>query len=294
MRLRDIHELDCIKNIAAIPLNNLTKKYFIEKSIKIDLDTCLGWNHRFLNDLNSNLSQRFLKIIDEGRLVLYKKHFFIQNIGEYQIDTKEIHMTLTKNFEDIGTLLHESIHEFTVNEDSLEDPLFNFFRETPTIASEFILEDYLLKEKFNIPGLYNLGNLNNFYMQNNAITIMIKLKLLEYFLARGSFDAKEFIGLFPKANFYDVKNVLKEVKFDGELGLMYEFPYILGTLISFDTLNNMQKLDDSISIFKKGDLSPLIDEYKLDFDIKNDQIIIPDNTIKRLEKSYQKTMQKRG
>ena len=56
----------------------------------------------------------------------------------------------------------------------------------------------------------------------------------------------------------------------------------------------MQKLDDSISIFKKGDLSPLIDEYNLNLDFKNDQIIIPDSTIKRLEKSYQKTMQKRG
>ena len=80
-----------------------------------------------------------MTIIAEKCLILYKKHFFIQNIGEYQFDTKEIHMTLTKKFEDIGILLHESIHEFTFNDNSFEDPLFDFFRDTPTIASEFIL-----------------------------------------------------------------------------------------------------------------------------------------------------------
>ena len=148
-RSMEVNSLKETAKLAKIIIDNtprITKESFEEY---VSLNDSINIVGNFLYDLNDNYSSMYFNILQEKNIYKGKEEpsvefipFKGKDLSEVRSDGKVI-ISYQNNINDIYSITHEIIHKFSQpkHQNSI---IKSYLGETSTIATEFLMEDYLL------------------------------------------------------------------------------------------------------------------------------------------------------
>ena len=197
----------------------------------------------------------------------------------------EIYIPVTETIGDAFAILHESFHEFNdYNEININSISRNHLSEGVSMASEFLFEDYLKKQKIND---YNYGPYEIIkYIEEITKLVLVKLKVIKTYLN----DKNTYM-------FYDIvyktkidKELLRQIN---DFIYMNEFRYIVGILIAsqINDFKTLRIINESINQY---DLNLIIKILGLNGKQEKNYVKYDEKTLYKTNDDLKKLLKKKG
>lgn len=311
-RSMEVNSLKQTAKLAKIIVNNtpsITKESFEEY---VSLNDSINIVGNFLYNLNDNYSSMYFNILQEKNVYKGKEEpsvefipFKGKDLSEVRSDGKVI-ISYQNNINDIYSIAHEIIHKFSQpkHQNSI---IKSYLGETSTIATEFLMENYLLNNtsysKEEIIKRKQNRLVDTYF---DASAVLFEYTLLELYKKDGKITKESLLNylnnLSKNSKEYEIFSIkgeeyLNEVVNKGNLQFPIRQRYVIGTALACDFLKK-----DTNDVAKKEELSYLIgilghsnftikDDInilkKLDIPIfSSDSIELSSSSIKRLSKNY--------
>lgn len=302
------HNLDDIENlleVTEIVYNNI--KNYKEMNFKLDkvkLTNNIKYVSNFLKSNDINYNKKLLELLNNNIFTFerFDNEKWLYNSDNNIIKTKtnnktpyswinpetkehEIYIPVTETISDAFSILHESFHEFNnYNELTFNSISRNHLSEGVSMASEFLLEDYLKKEKINN---YNYGPYENIkYIEEITKLVLTKLQVIKLYLQ----DKNTYM-------FYDIiyktkidKELLRQIK---DFIYMNEFRYIIGILLA-SQINDFKTLRIMNESINQYDLDLIVKILGLNGKQIKNYVKYDDKSLYKFDNDLKKLLKRRG
>lgn len=283
-----------VKNLNDIILKNTCFPKEVYYKRKIKLNNAIRLSYSFLECVNESYASYFEERLFDGT-ILFSQDF---EIGESYYDCnankRVINIPITESIEDSYVIIHEILHDMNLDE-TIDSKCRVLITEAISILGELLFRDFLIKNNL-LKRDANKVILNIFYSIHKISSLTdLELNIINEYLKIG-YVSMNFLKsiLFNYEDDVIDKSILNSGK---ELEIDYNQRYIIGIFFAcyiYDRIKKYPKmigeLMDINSIMNSVFFEDII--YYLNLDIKSDDeyILLTASSLKKLEKTYKKTL----
>lgn len=303
------HNLEDIENlleVTQIVYNNI--KDYKKMNFRLDevkLANNIKYVSNFLKTNNINYNQKLLDLLNNDVFIFERfdnEKYIYYSKNDAEVKTKinnktpyswinpetlkhEIYIPVTNTIGDAFSILHESFHEFNnYNIMTLNSISRNHLSEGVSMASEFLLEDYLKKQKINN---YNYGPYENIkYIEEITKLVLTKLQVIKLYLQDK--NTYMFYDIVYKTNID--KELLRQIK---DFIYMNEFRYIIGILLA-SQINDFKTLKIMNESINEYDLNLAVKILGLNGNQIKNYVKYDEKSLHKVDDDLKKLLKRRG
>ena len=280
-----LDNLDEVVKLAKVFLEN----YYDTDILTYDDDVLLLDSINISRDFFLTLSEDYLNRLDEifysediydGKIDNVVSFFKVPKKLTYQFNRSgvdedgKVFIDYNETLEDVFNIVHEFTHRFSFIKNN-NSSLKKIFGETPTILSELLVEEYLLKNNSFSENEIFKHKINRFKaVYDDSLSILVQSILISLYKENGFINDKILINYL---NSLDKESKLYEILFTNGLSLIKDIikresidfynrqRYVIGFFCALKMKNdgNINDFKELVEVLKKDDISTLEDQEKL-------------------------------
>lgn len=278
------------------------KNYYADNNFRkyVSKLNAIKYANEFLRTLNPKYEEKLNQNISDGTTTFTT----YEDVGEAFVDVvddkKVMMIPIENDLIDSFALVHEQIHDTTMEVHEFSD-VWDYFCETPSILSEFLMKDYLEKNNFDKKELNRISKSTKTSFAYIALLVKTEIMLLKEVLTTGYINKKSIFDITSEITnicgneeiTYEVFTHAIDELYDYEnLFYYYNLRYVIGDVLASYLHNKILKdpklLKEFASYneyFKNLDIEEVFMSIGLDMNEEtyND---IDSESYKKLEKAY--------
>jgi len=293
-----LEEFVFVESLVNIILSNKVKIKQVYYHSSMDLLASIAHSIEFIKSIDHRYSDMVREIIFSDSLNFITKHNDDKlSCVSLLNDKKIIDFYVRNTIEDSYTITHECFH--FINLDLIHySTNWSLITETISMTAEGLQKEYFKSRKFKD---YRNNDINTFYaVKYKAVQLDFEIKLMKYYLKHKEVDDIFINSILDNNKFYmecimdDINNVIisEQLQFYKHQG--YIIGGLLSSLLVNKIINNPDDINMLIELNDNCNNCSFVDtlEYLGLKVIDKDNIILSDDSIKLLEKEYQKRLSK--
>lgn len=310
--IKDLDVMIFICELLISSMNDFDNGY-IPYSEKVNINDSISIIESFLSELNPLYQMEFNSIMhetyvdDNGKKIPTIEFARVNSPleDESNVDITSVStINYTETLYDVFTLVHEMFHEFNLEPNNEDDYARDILTETISITSEFLLEDYLIKEGICTREA-SLNKHDRFtYSYISASKVIFESTLINLYLKNGKISNEiinEYINSLDKKSItYHIFNtyyneLLIDILNNKTLNFVRNYRYVLGVVLASDIHNRILESEDNKDILfnmnhrlpVSNALKSILKDADLDFykRSKNKSLVLNDRIVSRLMSS---------
>lgn len=278
------------------------KNYYADNNFRkyVSKLNAIKYANEFLRTLNPKYEEKLNQNISDGTTTFTT----YEDVGEAFVDVvddkKVMMIPIENDLIDSFALVHEQIHDTTMEVHEFSD-VWDYFCETPSILSEFLMKDYLEKNNFDKKELNRISKSTKTSFAYIALLVKTEIMLLKEVLTTGYINKKSIFDITSEITnicgneeiTYEVFTHAIDELYDYEnLFYYYNLRYVIGDVLASylhdKILKDPKLLKEFASYneyFKNLDIEEVFMSIGLDMNEEtyND---IDGESYKKLEKAY--------
>lgn len=296
-KIKDENSFNFIKNLIDIFERHYNESYIANYKKKISFNKNYRYSYQFLKAINPSYAEYLKKCKKDGTIELLQMNKNDELAYCDCVDGEpKIYLSLSDTLEDSYNLSHELIHATTLGEDT--SITRHIFCEAFSYAIEELQRDYFeantkIKE-------YTINRENTLFdIKKICERLTIEQKLILKYLENGKIYINDILDIYNETkNKRIVSNVFEKIIKRDDISIDIQQRYVIGYIFGCymvdriyqnENFNEFFTLNENINNYSEAELI-----YSLDLSLTDEENFnLTSESYKKLEKSYQKRIQKR-
>ena len=302
-----LEELKLIRSLNHIILRNKfnikDRRYVIHRG----LEENYTYAYNFLSTIKPEYASHLENARAEGTITFPKarKMKYPVATSDYDYETGKSKMVIPRfnNLEDSYAITHEIMHDTNINPESLTQER-DFFTEAISLLFEFLQEDYFSSLPKR-PLDYKKNKINDLNaILYKAVGIEYQLDLIEKYLETGIITEEIFKEIMKTRTKKEAKigddiftSLFEKGILDIDMQQRYVYGILLATYIHDRILEDPSRIEEAIRLNESlncTSIEEIFESFNLPLGVQEKHFVIPEETIKILEKSYVNELKRAG